>query len=184
MPLWLPFLLLMPCLALAGLFDGARLLNPELGRVLTSKLPAGLLRPEEAKRMSGTFWYLLGVELVLGVSALCASRRSETARRVATLAIMYLAWADPVAALVGRRYGRVRPAWMGGKSFEGTAAAGLAGAAITAGFLGLPYTAVSVLQGGVIVAFSEGVNVLLGLDDNLVMPCMAAILLRLFLLPL
>jgi dolichol kinase len=178
-PLWLPFLFLLPGLTLAALFDGARLFNPELGTLLTKPLPVGFLRDREKKSMSGTFWYLVGVEIVLGAGALLCRRDDEGMRRVACLAIMFLAWADPAAAFVGQMFGRMRPAFLDGKSIEGSMAAGVVSALITARLLDLPLLHETVIKAGVIGAVSE-VATPFGLDDNLVMPVFSAILLRLF----
>jgi len=176
-PLWFPFLFLLPVLALAALFDGARLFNPELGTLLGKMLPAGFLREHEMKGMSGTFWYLVGVELVLGAGALFCRRDDRVMAHTACISILYLAWADPAASFVGRRLGRLRPVWLHGKSIEGSAAAAAAGACITSTFLRLPYMSAAVLKGGIIAAFAEGVRIG-GMDDNLVIPVMSAVLLR------
>lgn len=176
-PLWLPFLFLLPALLLAALFDGARLFNPELNTLFTKSLPAGFLREKERKRMSGTFWYLVGVEVVLGVGAIFYRREDEGVRMTACLAIMLLAWADPAASFVGQRFGRLRPKVMNGKSVEGSAAAALVGALIASALLKVPLLHPTAIKAGLISGFSEAINVW-GMDDNLVMPILAAVLLR------
>ncbi len=134
--------------------------------------------------MSGSFWYLVGVELVLGSSTIITSFRLDEVDRLtkrACLAIFYLALADPTASFVGRRVNGTRPAWLRGKSLEGCASAALVGALITKWFLGLEMWSKKACLGGLIAAFSEAAQIG-GLDDNLVIPPLSALLLRLFVL--
>lgn len=178
-PLWIPFLFLIPVLILAALFDGARLFNPELGTLLTKWLPKGFLRERELKAMSGTFWYLVGVELVLGTGAMVFQRNDLSIRHISVLAILYLAWADPAASFIGRRIGRLRPNCLHGKSIEGCLAAFIAGSCITGVFLGVPdwWARPTVWKGGLIAAFTESVQ-MYGLDDNFIIPVLSACMLR------
>lgn len=176
-PLWIPFLFLLPVLLFATLFDGARLFNPELNTLFTKWLPAGFLREKEKKSMSGTFWYLVGVEVVLGVGSIFYRRDDQAVRATACLSIMFLAWADPAASFVGQKFGRIRPGFMNGKSIEGSAAAAIVGACITSAFFGLPLLHPVAVKAGIITGVSEAIN-LWGMDDNLVMPIASAVLLR------
>lgn len=178
-PLWMPFLFLIPVLVFSAILDGARLFNPELGVLITKALPRGLLREREKTTMSGTFWYLVGVQLVLGFGALCCQQRNPVMEHVAVLSILYLAWCDPVAAFVGSRMGRIRPAFLKGKSLEGSFAAFAMGSVITAQFLRVgTLSSWTVIKGGLIAAVAEGVQ-FRGLDDNLLIPVFSACLLRL-----
>ena len=88
-------------------------------------------------------------------------------KEIAILALMYIAVGDPLAGVVGKRYGRAK---VGSKSVEGTLAfavgAGAAGCALIAGGLDVPYW---VALGG------AGVGALVELlpspvDDNLTVP--------------
>ena len=88
-------------------------------------------------------------------------------KEVAILALMYIAVGDPLAGVVGKRYGRVK---VGSKSVEGTLAfavgAGGVGCALAAAGLDVPYW---VALGG------AGVGALVELvpspvDDNLTVP--------------
>lgn len=178
-PLWIPFLFLIPVLIVSALFDGARLFNPELGTLLTKWLPKGFLRERELKGMSGTFWYLVGVELVLGTAAMVFQRTDLSIQHICVLSILYLAWADPAASFVGRRFGRLRPKFLNGKSIEGCLAAAIVGSCITGIFLRVPdwWNKPTVWKGGLIAAFSESVQ-MYGLDDNLIIPVLSACLLR------
>ena len=91
-------------------------------------------------------------------------------KEVAILALMYIAVGDPLAGVVGKRYGRVR---IGSKSVEGTVAfavgAGAVGCVLVAVGLDVPYW---VALGG------AGVGALVELlpspiDDNLTVPAVS-----------
>lgn len=162
-------------------------MNAELGELLSSYLPKGFLREQERDRMSGTFWYLVGVETVLGTSAFVSSivarnggiESMKRVKHLAALAILFLAWADPVAAIVGRRVKGIRPWFMNGKSLEGSLAAWIVGALTTRWFMQVDMWDWRVVKGGCIAAFTEAVTIG-DLDDNLVMPILSAILLNIF----
>ena len=91
-------------------------------------------------------------------------------KELAILALMYIAVGDPLAGVVGKRYGRVK---IDSKSVEGTLAfavgAGVVGCALIAGGLDVPYW---VALGG------AGVGALVELlpipvDDNLTVPAVS-----------
>ncbi len=93
-------------------------------------------------------------------------------KEIAILALMYIAVGDPLAGVVGKRYGRVK---VGSKSVEGTLAfavgAGGVGCALIAAGLDMPYW---VALGG------AGVGALVELlpspvDDNLTVPAMSGV---------
>ena len=102
-------------------------------------------------------------------------------RELAILALLYIAVGDPLAGVLGKRYGRVK---IGSKSVEGTLAfavgAGAVGCALIAGGLDVPYW---VALGG------AGIGALMELlpsplDDNLTVPPVSATLMwALLLLP-
>ena len=102
-------------------------------------------------------------------------------KELAILALLYIAVGDPLAGVLGKRYGRVK---IGSKSVEGTLAfavgAGAVGCALIAGGLDVPYW---VALGG------AGIGALMELlpsplDDNLTVPPVSATLMwALLLLP-
>lgn len=169
-PLWLPAVGLIPFMFLVAFVDLARRYNPELGKVLMRPVPAGFLRPYEERGMSGTFWYIVGVLTVLAMGTFMATGEGR-GRDLACLSILYLAWVDPTAAFVGRRWGRHRPGFMSGKSIEGSMAALIMGMLITRFFLGTR-DLFQCLQGGLIAAFSEACT-LSTVDDNLIIPILS-----------
>jgi dolichol kinase len=80
---------------------------------------------------------------------------------VAVLAMLYGGAGDAVAALVGRRWGRVRTSW--GKSWEGFAAGAIASVLLGLAMPGVP--PVPAVAGGVVAAVLEFLPI--PVDDNL-----------------
>ena len=118
---------------------------------------SALLKESEASRVLGST-YMAAASLIVFLFF---------DKEIAMLALMYIAVGDPLAGVVGKRYGRVK---VGSKSVEGTVAfavgAGAAGCALIAGGLDVPYW---VALGG------AGVGALVELlpnplDDNLTVP--------------
>ncbi len=116
-----------------------------------------LLKESEASRVLGST-YMAAASLIVFLFF---------DKEIAILALMYIAVGDPLAGVVGKRYGRVK---IGSKSVEGTLAfavgAGAAGCALVAAGLDVPYW---VALGG------AGVGALVELlpspvDDNLTVP--------------
>ena len=95
-------------LVTALLFDLARLALPRLNAWAMTHL-AGLLRPGEAHKLSGTPSYVAGVGLTLLLFP----------EPAAVAAIAFLIAGDVAATTVGERWGRHK---VGAKSLEGTAA--------------------------------------------------------------
>lgn len=94
-------------------------------------------------------------------------------KEVAILALLYIAVGDPLAGIVGKRFGRLR---IGSKSVEGTLAfavgAGAVGCALIAGGLDVPYwVALSGAGLGALVELAPS-----PLDDNLTVPPVSATL--------
>ncbi|KAG2197583.1 hypothetical protein INT46_000857 [Mucor plumbeus] len=141
-----------------------------------------LMRPSEIKnRINGVVYYLLGCVIVLYYFP----------KDIASLSIIYLSWTDPTASICGKLWGKYTPQY-GGKSLAGSLGAMITGALVTFMYFGplarypLSYTPatseipliVMAVYGGLVAAFSEGVsNLLFGLDDNLTIPVISAILL-------
>lgn len=116
------------------------------------------IRPNEAERLTGTVFYVLGVGLTLFFY------RTD----IATAAILFLACGDVTATMVGERFGRTKLA--GGKSLEGTLA--FVAAAIASGgllnMIAVPLPFCLLLVGAVAAAAVELFP--LSLNDNLVIP--------------
>ncbi|KAG1122534.1 hypothetical protein G6F42_011392 [Rhizopus arrhizus] len=141
-----------------------------------------LMRPSEIKnRINGVVYYLLGCVIVLYYFP----------KDIASLSIIYLSWTDPTASICGKLWGKYTPQY-GGKSLAGSLGAMITGALVTYMYFGplarypLSYTPatseipliVMASYGGLVAAFSEGVsNLLFGLDDNLTIPVISAVLL-------
>jgi len=141
----------------------------ETGRRLSPRMNAWLMRmygsvahPHERYRINSATWYATALVLL----ALFASRPATMA------ALAVLGVADPIAALVGRRWGR--HALRAGRSLEGTLAFVASGTLVAAlvlalaGAFSLPRIALFALLAGVSGAVAE----LLAkrLDDNLTIP--------------
>jgi dolichol kinase len=135
-------------LAYVGL-DAARLRWPAWNAWAFRRF-APLLRPREARRLTGASYSLLA--LVLGVAVFPP--------RILAAAFLYHSIGDPMAGWIGRRFGRHR---IGDKSLEGAVAFVLSGSAATWPLVGgLPAAA-----GAVLGALAE---LALPLDDNLTVP--------------
>jgi len=150
------------------LLDYARLKMPRLNTAAL-KLFGTLMRREELLRLSANTYYIFAMTLLVLVFP----------KPVALISILYLAAGDPLAAIVGTRWGR-NPV-VGGKSWEGTLA-NFAVSALATFLYGYflmtlaPGTLVTLtLLGGAISAVSELVP--LPLNDNLTFPVIAATLL-------
>ena len=135
---WLPWprfrLMIWFIAALILLLDAARLLDPRVQRWLAGLFPA--FRPYEARRPSGAAWLWLGYALaVLGPPS--AGRAG----------ILVAALADPVASIVGERFGSLSE-----KSLNGSLA-GMAVAIAALVALQLPWGAV--LAGAIVATLLE-----------------------------
>ena len=116
-----------------------------------------LLKESESKAVLGSTWMLVSAFFVFFIFG----------REAAIAALLFIAVGDPIAGIVGRRYGRLR---VGRKTLEGTAAfalgAGAVGCALAAGGLGMPYWVA--LTGAAVAAIVELAPT--PLDDNLTVP--------------
>jgi len=141
------------------LFEVCRLKIPAVNSFLYTRF-AGVIRPNEERKLTGTIPYILGIGLSLYAYA----------TPVAATAVCFLAFGDVTATAVGERYGKTR---IGSKSLEGTAgfvaAAILIGLLLPAAGLGLP-TGIMIL--GALAA--AGIELLsLALNDNLLIPVLS-----------
>ncbi len=121
-----------------------------------NRLFAGLLRPGEDGRLSGTFYYLWGVGLSFLFFPL----------EYALIGLWVLTLADTASALCGQAVGRLR---LGTKTLEGMLAFWLTSLLILKGF-GWSWD----LRTLFLALFWAGVEMLPGVNDNLVLPLVVA----------
>lgn len=138
--------------------EALRFLRPGINRWFLGHL-AFILKEKEARWLTGSTYFLLGSLLALGLFP----------QEAAAAALIYTAVADPAAALVGGRWGRLR-VW--GKTAEGSlaflASALAVGALLTGAGLAFPVAA----AGAGVAAAVELLP--LPLDDNLAVPLASA----------
>jgi len=92
-----------------GIVEGLRLKNPSLNaQVLDHPLFGKVIRPGERLRVSGAFWFVFGVALVLVIYP----------KEAVEGGCLVMGFGDPAGSLVGSRYGRVRIG--AGRTLEGT----------------------------------------------------------------
>lgn len=121
--------------------------------------------PHEHQRINSGTWYVSG----LAILAFIAEPWS------CAVSVAVLGWGDPVAALVGRRWGRRR--LLHGRTMEGTAAFIVAGALATGVTLALGYPGVPRIGGICLGAGLAGAAAELvsgRLDDNFTIPLATA----------
>lgn len=156
---------------IGGVWMAADVLRLRSSRVnaITLKYFGKIMRREELKSITGNSFYILGLlTLVIFFS-----------KPVALLSVLFLAMGDPVAAIVGTRWGRHR--LMGKKSVEGALAnwfvSGIASFAFGLFFLRLDSSQSLVL--GVLGATISTVVELIPfpIDDNFTIPVGSALLL-------
>jgi dolichol kinase len=122
--------------------------------------------PHEAHRVNSATWYAVAVLLM----ALCQQAVP------AAIALVVLGVGDPIAAILGRRFGRVR--LVNGRSLEGSLAFVISGAAAAAGFVALVHPELGVaptLVASIVGALAGGVAELFSrrIDDNFSVPLTA-----------
>lgn len=130
--------------------DAIRLFVPILNRWFF-RVFRRLASPREAAGIASSTWFLLGATLVWMIAP----------GGPATTGLLVLALADPVASIVGRRWGRTK---LGKGTREGTAAFAAASFLVVWAAIGLP----PALPVAIFVAMVEVAP--LGLDDNLTVP--------------
>jgi dolichol kinase len=122
-----------------------------------------IAHPHEAWRVNSATWY--------GTAMLCLALLGDA--RIASVAVIVLGVADPAAALVGRRWGRIR--LLNGRTLEGSLAFIVSGSVVAGATLSIFYPAIpthSVLVVS-LVASVVGAAVELvcrRIDDNLAIP--------------
>lgn len=177
---------LLPITLVYGYFDWRRLRNSSYNDAFVSTFPLKyILRKEERNKMTSSFYFLLGVHITTFLFS----------RPVSGLSLLYLAWCDPMAAIIGRRFAPKDPRrgrFWNGKTHVGSLGAGLVGVFISVIFFLLTTSPVEEGQtwhmakvvltatlGGFYAAISELVTVG-DMDDNLTIPIVSSILLTLF----
>ncbi|WP_053235882.1 diacylglycerol/polyprenol kinase family protein [Sandaracinus amylolyticus] len=129
------------------------------------KLFGPVAHPHEAHRVNSATYYATSIAILASTRELipCA------------LALVTLGLGDPIAAIVGRRWGRVR--WVNGRSVEGTlafvVAAWIGGVALMIGVHGAGWAPALAVAGAAALlgAFAELYS--RKVDDNLAIPVMA-----------
>ncbi|KAI9316865.1 hypothetical protein BX666DRAFT_205150 [Dichotomocladium elegans] len=136
--------------------------------VLYCKVLGPLMRQSEVKsRVNGVAYYLAGCNFSLYLFP----------PQIAAMSIMFLSWADPMASIFGRLWGRYTPKF-GRKSLAGSFGAMLVGSLVTYGFLmNHTHAPLYTIYGGLVAGFSEALGDSAGLDDNLVIPVLSSLLL-------
>lgn len=164
-PLWLAKILIAAGWLAFVPVDFLRQRRPRLNEFLLH-LFKPFMRESEAHGLAGTTFLLTGAAVVIFVCP----------REVTTLALLFLAFADPFASYFGIRYGKDKI--FGHKSVQGSMAAFMICALLTVLFLythGLLMDRVIIvgLLGGLIGALGELIPV--GrMDDNLTLPVFSA----------
>lgn len=151
--------------ALAGwAMEISRRLSPAANTFLM-KLFGAVAHPHEAHRVNSATFYATSIALLATTRELvpCA------------IALVTLGLGDPIAAIIGRRWGRVR--WVNGRSVEGTlafvAAATLGGVALLVGLHDMALGPALAIAGaaGLLGALAELYS--RKIDDNLAIPVTA-----------
>lgn len=147
-------------------FDLARLRSPAFNGWAIGRMGT-LLRPDEARTISGSPTYVAGVALTLFLFDL----------PVATTAVLFLVFGDVAATIVGEARGRTK---ILGKSLEGTAAFVIAGTAagIAARLLGQGVS-FPALAAGALTAAAVEVLTPKRLNDNLTIPLLSGMVMTL-----
>jgi dolichol kinase len=139
--------------------ETARRCWPRVNRLLWQLIPATFRQGEE-RRILGSTWFALGMSAALLLFG----------RDAGGTAVLFLAWGDPVAELVGRRWG---PAGRG-KTVAGSV--GCLAACLLAGLVGIGLGELNpwaVLAGGAVATLVERWSP--PPDDNLWMPILSGL---------
>lgn len=157
------------------LLDIVRLKSPRLNGLIL-KAFGTLMRREELQSVSGNSFYILGLLVLVYFFP----------KPIVLLSALFLAVGDPVAAVVGTHWGRIRITSR--KTLEGAAANFVTTALISVSFalgylsLGLPQALGLGLLGGAVSTVVELIPS--PIDDNFTIPVGSAILLSWLALPL
>lgn len=140
------------------ILETIRLLYPTVNKILL-KIFEGTYREKEKENVSTLIWTLSGIFLTIFLF-------SEN-KNVVTLSLLYLAFGDSVAAIVGVKFGRIRLGSRG-KSLEGALAFFIVAYLCSIFF-------VNPLHGLIVSFIGAAIEFLpLPLDDNFVLPIFTA----------
>ena len=156
---WLALALALALLVASLAVEGARRLWPWLNQVLWRLLPS-VFRPWEGHRLLGSTWLAAGMAGTLLLYG----------RDVGGTAVLFAVWGDPVAELVGRRWGRPGAA----KTLSGSL--GCLAACVLAGLVGVGWGGLSAwaaLAGALVATAVE--RWAFPPDDNLWMPVLSGL---------
>lgn len=133
-----------------------------------------LMRSNELHGLTGNTYYVIGLFLITLLFP----------QPIVLLSVLFLAVGDSVASIVGTRWGKVRPAWMCGKSVEGALANAFASAivafAFATGYLHLNTNEALMLTAVGAFASMLAEALPIPLDDNFTIPVVSSIVLALF----
>ncbi len=144
--------------------DITRLFIPAVQSCVTN-LVGSLMKEREKRSLTGATWMLFAVTIVFLFFD----------KKIAVSALLIGAIGDPVASVVGKRFGRIR--YKNGRSFEGSSAFVMAGSLAVYFVVGLTFA--QSLLAGVAGAFAEAV-LPISIDDNFTVPLASAITLGVF----
>jgi len=153
------------------LADIVRLKYPAFNAIAL-RLFGKIMRREELRSISGNSFYILGLLVVVFFFS----------KPVVLLSVLFLAIGDPIAAIVGTRWGRTKITKR--KSLEGSVANFLATALASLLFalfylqFGIPQSLLLALLGGTVSTLVELLPA--PIDDNFTIPVGSALLLSLF----
>lgn len=156
---WLALALAGALLAASLALEASRRWLPWVNRLLWRLLPT-TFRVWEGRRVLGSTWFALGAVVTLLLFG----------RDVGGMAILFLSWGDPMAEIVGRKWGRPGQ----GKTLVGSL--GCLAACLLAGLVGVGLGGLSVwaaLAGGVVATMVERWPS--PPDDNLWMPLLSGL---------
>jgi dolichol kinase len=167
-PLWISWTILLGIGVPFLIFDFFRRRNEKL-RQLTLKLFGAIMRRKEINGIAGTTYLLIGTMIIFFFFP----------HNIVSLSLLFLACADPLASVVGLKYGSLKI--IGKKTFEGSLAAFVICFLIAFIFyynksLMTDHLLIASLLSGVIGSLSELIPI--GkLDDNFTQPVASSLLL-------
>ncbi len=118
--------------ALAIVLETARRFSPAMNSFLMDRIFHRVSRPRERTEVNSASWYILALTLAYFVLPL----------RAVEVGVLVLAFADPAASIVGKRWGTLK--LYREKSWLGTAAFALTAALVSFGFMALALPGTSV----------------------------------------
>jgi dolichol kinase len=156
---WLSLVLAIALLLASLAVETARRLWPRVNQLLWRFLPS-IFRPWEGQQVLGSTWLTVGMTATLLLYG----------RDVGGTAVLFLVWGDPLAELVGRRWGQADE----GKTLAGSL--GCLAACALAGFVGIGLGGLNawvVLAGAVVATLVERWS--FPPDDNMWMPVLSGL---------